>query len=123
MATRRRERTPYATQAEIFLRQAHEEFAQGDLRQASEKGWGAASQIVKAIAEARGLSHKSHADLFDVVSSLKNPQFNTGFAFANALHTNFYEGWMNKDLVGQYLEGVDTFIGELVAAGFLDQTR
>ena len=105
------------------MRQAREEFARGDLRQASEKGWGAASQMVKAVAEARGLSHRSHADLFDVVSDLKNPQLNAGFAFANALHTNFYEGWMNQDLVGQYLEGVDTFISTLVAAGFLDQTR
>ena len=33
-----------------LLRQAREELVAGDVRQASEKGWGAAAQIVKAIA-------------------------------------------------------------------------
>ena len=32
-----------------LLRQACEELAGGDVRQASEKAWGAAAQIVKAI--------------------------------------------------------------------------
>ena len=36
-----------------LLRQAREELAAGDVRQASENGWGAAAQIVKAIAARR----------------------------------------------------------------------
>ena len=32
-----------------FLTQAREELAKGDLRQASEKGWGAAAQMVKVV--------------------------------------------------------------------------
>ena len=40
----------------VFLAQAHEELAKGDLQQASEKGWGAASQMVKAVAQERGLA-------------------------------------------------------------------
>ena len=39
------------------MEQANEELARDDLRQASEKGWGAASQIVKAVAEERGWEH------------------------------------------------------------------
>ena len=37
-----------------MLDQANAELETGDLRQASEKGWGAAAQIVKAAAQNRG---------------------------------------------------------------------
>ena len=41
-------RLAYRDQSRVYLEQANEELARDDLRQASEKGWGAASQIVKA---------------------------------------------------------------------------
>ena len=47
-------RLAYRDQSRAYLEQANEELARDDLRQASEKGWGAASQIVKAVAEERG---------------------------------------------------------------------
>ena len=40
--------------AGVFLTKAGGYLAEGDLLQASEKGWGAAAQMVKAVAEARG---------------------------------------------------------------------
>ena len=43
-------RLAYRDQSRAYLEQANEELARDDLRQASEKGWGAASQIVKAVA-------------------------------------------------------------------------
>ena len=52
--------TTYREQSRKFLAQAYEELAKGDLPQASEKGWGAASQMLKAIAQQRGWSHRSH---------------------------------------------------------------
>ena len=42
-----------------LLRQAKVELAAGDVRQASEKGWGAAAQIVKAIAARRDWEHQT----------------------------------------------------------------
>ena len=105
----------YKEQAFTYWQQAQEELAEGDLRQASEKGWGAASQIVKAVAESRGLAHESHRDLFRVVSGLKNWQLSTGFGLAGSLHTNFYEGWLDEGLVRQYLESVGEFIRTLAA--------
>ena len=45
----------YQVASRQLLRQGREELAKGDTRQAAEKGWGAAAQIVKAIAESRGL--------------------------------------------------------------------
>ena len=106
----------YREQAFTYWQQAQEELEKGDLRQASEKGWGAAAQIVKAVAEHRGIEHKSHRDLFEVVSGLNNEQINAGFSFANTLHINFYEGWLNEDLVRQYLNSVGEFIDTLAAA-------
>lgn len=43
-----------------LLRQAREELTAGDVRQASEKGWGAAAQILKAIAARRDWEHQGH---------------------------------------------------------------
>ena len=40
----------YLESSRILLSQAKTELAAGDVRQASEKGWGAAAQIVQAIA-------------------------------------------------------------------------
>ena len=37
-----------------FLAQAGQELVAGDLPQASEKGWGATAQMLKAIADQRG---------------------------------------------------------------------
>ena len=47
-----------------LLEQARNELAEGDTRQASEKGWGAAAQLVKAIAEQRGWEHKTHRQIW-----------------------------------------------------------
>ena len=44
----------YQQASEHFLAQARRELADGDLAQASEKGWGAATQLLKAIAVQRG---------------------------------------------------------------------
>ena len=62
--------TTYREQSRIFLAQAREELARGDLPQASEKGWGAAAQIVKANADKRGWNHFSHWTLQRAVSNL-----------------------------------------------------
>ena len=47
----------YKKQSRIFLAQAFEELKKGDLPQASEKGWGAAAQMVKANAQERSWNH------------------------------------------------------------------
>jgi hypothetical protein len=54
--------------AEKFLQEAEELLAKGDYLQASEKAWGAAAQIVKAVAAKAGKELKSHGDLWQFVS-------------------------------------------------------
>ncbi len=44
------------------------EIKKKNLQQASEKLWGAASQIVKAYAEKKGWKNDGHRELFNVVN-------------------------------------------------------
>ncbi len=50
----------YNTAGRQLLDQARAELYQGDIRQASEKGWGAAAQMVEAVAKSRGWPHRHH---------------------------------------------------------------
>ena len=60
----------YRDAAWQLLAQGLEELDLGDVRQASEKGWGAAAQMVKSIAESRGWTHDNHGALYAVVDRL-----------------------------------------------------
>ena len=85
--------------------------------QASEKAWGAAAQMVKAAAQAQGWSHGSHRDLFVVVRDLTNEsgdnEIHDLFAYANYLHTNFYEASFDAAVVERYLGRVREFVAKL----------
>ena len=87
----------YQTASRHLLAQARVELAAGDTRQASEKGWGAAAQIVKSVAEQRGWEHRNYAALFNVISRLVaetgDGDIRRLFQVANALHINFCENW------------------------------
>lgn len=100
-----------------LLSQAESELAQDEVRQASEKGWGAAAQIVKAIAEQRGWPHRSHAALYQAVDRLAietgDDNLSELFHVASALHQNFYENWDNPGNVGRALIAVRRFIDKL----------
>ena len=100
-----------------LLAQANEEFAAGDLRQASEKGWGAAAQIVKAVAEKRGSLHNNHYRLFQIADDLAGELGDTDisrlFAIASSLHTNFYEDWMPSGIIRVGLDDVNWFVAKL----------
>ena len=111
--------TTYREQSKVFLAQASEELARGDLRQASEKGWGAAAQIVKAAAEARGWEHGRHATLYNVVRGLAeeagDQELKFTFAVAGELHTNFYEHHLSAEYVEDYLSRVAAFVEKVEA--------
>ena len=90
---------------------------EGDLIQASEKGWGAAAQMVKAAAEARDWRHNGHGELFRAINRLADEtddrQLRTLFHVANSLHVNFYEGWLPQELVEDGLEQVAELVRRL----------
>ncbi len=104
----------YREQSRIFLAQAREELAKGDLQQASEKGWGTTSQMVKAIAQERGWFHRSHRSLQDVINRLhdetRDSEWASLFAAAESLHMNFYENWSTANVIALRLLQVELFV-------------
>ena len=107
----------YREASHRLLRQAEEELAAGDVRQASEKGWGSAAQMVKSIAEQRGWAHRSHAALYNAIARLVaetgDDDIRRLFAVAGDLHVNFYENWNNADNVAAGLADVQRLIDKL----------
>ena len=90
----------YRAAAHHLLQQTNTEFHQGDLRQASEKAWGAAAQITKAYAQnltppTYHRSYRSHRSLKDIARDLfantNNQDFLILFNSIEQLHINFYE--------------------------------
>ena len=114
MTTRTEYHTDTATE---FLSKAHVYLADGDLLQASEKGWGATARMVKAVAETRGWHHSTHGDLYRIINRLANElgdeRLQNLFRSASALHQNFYEGWMFEAGVADGLKDVEEITGRL----------
>ena len=114
----------YQHASEHFLVQARRELADGDLPQASEKGWGATVQILKAIAEQRGWEHSRHRHHLVTVSRLRSE---TGdgdirrlFGVASNLHENFYENTMQAFEVAESLDDVEALLNKILP--LVDQT-
>ena len=110
----------YMRTARRFLLQAETEFAVGDLIQASEKGWGAVAQAIKAAATLRGLGHWSHREMRQVVNALTdetgNPRIRELFKFAEALHANFYEARMKPSQIEVRVSLMREFVGIIANA-------
>ncbi len=104
----------YREQSRTFLEQAFVELEAGDLYQASEKGWGAAAQMLKVVAAERGWEHGTHRLLFAIVGRLANEtqseELRDLFDSAGALHANFYEGWLDAEWVRTGLNRVQVFV-------------
>lgn len=87
-----------AEAARKFLDDADREFSAGDVAQASEKLWGAASQAVIAIAKHRGWRYGSHRDLKIAAERLStesgDSRFRSEFGVAEKFHANFYHLFM-----------------------------
>ena len=107
----------YQDSGRQLLTQANRELFAGDVRQASEKGWGAAAQMVKAIADNRGWTHNSHFLLRQAVARLVEETgdqeiFNL-FGVASSLHVNFYENWSPAEEIRAGLQDMERFLDKL----------
>lgn len=107
----------YAKLSEKYLADADKLLAKGDFVQASEKLWGSAALMVKAVASSRGISVLSHGELFSFVRKLGEEQndleFRRLFSVANTLHQNFYENWLREEIVKEYYEDIRQLIAKL----------
>ena len=85
----------YAAQGRDFLGKAREYLATGDLHQASEKGWGSAAHMVKAVALTQGWPYERHSHFHQVMNRARNLTGNDHLRLlhgrAEVLHVNFYE--------------------------------
>jgi hypothetical protein len=88
--------------------------ARGDYVQASEKGWGATAQVVKALAAKEGRELRSHKDLWSYVNELakklQDIEVRHLWGRTNNLHQNFYEGWMPPEDVKKFIERLKKFL-------------
>ena len=107
----------YRERSRAFLVKARTEFDAGDLEQASEKAWGAAAMMVKAVAERRGVPNESHNGLWDVVNDLSKQtgdrQLRRLFHVANGLHKNFYENRLKVESVTDGIDDMEEFVGKV----------
>ena len=84
----------YRQQAREFLVKSRRYLADDDLHQASEKGWGAAAWMAKAVAEAQGWQYRRHEEFADVINRARmasgDERLRQLRAEANELHGYFY---------------------------------
>ena len=107
----------YVAASYELMAKARGYLGEGDLRQASEKGWGAAAQMVKAVAENwkdSDVVHGRHQDLRALVAGLatadQEPDLDLTFHAAQDLHENFYENNLPQYIVDLDLRQVSDFI-------------
>ena len=107
----------YQQASQQFLAQANQELAAGDLPQASEKGWGATVQMLKAVAEQRGWEHSRHRHHLVTVSRLRaetgDGDIRRLFNTASALHENFYENTMSAEDIAESLDDVQALLDRI----------
>lgn len=109
----------YEAQAREFLERGLEYLASGHLHQASEKGWGAAAHMAKAVALAQGWSYDTHAD-FSVVlnkatAATGDDRLRALRGIANDLHANYYrrKRFLDATMIGRDLESVAELVETL----------
>ena len=107
----------YQDASRALLAQGFLELGQGDLRQASEKGWSAAAQMLKSIAEQRGWDHKGHRLIRRVASRLADEtgdnEIRRLYRVADSLHINFYEDLDTTADVESGLEDVGRLLDKM----------
>ena len=108
----------HMAQAHEFLEKAGQHLADGDLHQASEKGWGAAAHMAKAVALVQGWEYERHSHFHRVMNQARRLSGNDRLPFlhgrAEILHVNFYEltGDLDPVTIGEDL----TSMAELLDA-------
>ena len=110
----------HEAQAREFLAKGREYLDAGDLHQASEKGWGAAAHMAKAVAIAQGWEYRKHSDFSRVMNEANlatgNDRLRALRGIANDLHGNYDERkrHLNAEIIGRDLESIEDLLAILV---------
>jgi HEPN domain-containing protein len=108
----------YSEASEELMRQAREELAKGDLRQAGEKAWGAAALMLKSLAYRRdGLRLSGHGELSEYVGRLAEEtgdlELGRLWRSVTSMHVNSYEGWATRKHVEEAVRDAEEFVERL----------
>ena len=107
----------YRTASSSLYDQAIAELDAGDLRQASEKLWGASAQALKSVAERRGWRHGSHGEFYRIMRRIVDETAERDlldhFNSATLLHVNFYENWLDEVQIRQFADDVHDFVDRI----------
>lgn len=106
----------YRIQSREFLAKSRTCLADDDLHQASEKGWGAAAWMAKAVATAREWQYDKHEHFGEVLYQAGkltgDDRIRVIREIANGLHGNFYQRkrFLHADLIATSLDEVATLL-------------
>ena len=110
----------YQTQAWDFLSRGWNYLSDGDLHQASEKGWGAASHMMKAVCQVQDWRYENHDEfrerMRDAGQWLRQPKRMLDLRYvADALHSNYYQRsmFLHADEINQQLGEIDKLLNLL----------
>ncbi len=110
--------TEHVTLARQFLNDADAEYDAGDIFQASEKLWGAATHVVIAEMQRRDIRDNKHANITRFVRTFSEefgePIVYAWFKSAEAIHSNFYHGWMEDHQFEENRELVHLFVNRML---------
>jgi uncharacterized protein (UPF0332 family) len=102
---------------EKYLKEGEELLKKGDYVQASEKFWGAASQMIKALAVKKGLELKSHGELHkyvvEIAKQTNKEEIRALWQSAISLHQNFYENWLPPEMVKGNADDIKNLVKKL----------
>ena len=105
--------------ARKFLQKSREYLEVGDLHQASEKGWGAGSHIIKAVATENNWPYDSHDEFEGVVVNARQRyrvwDLLDMSRAAEALHRNYYKRslLLNAEVIENDLDQVKRMVDSL----------
>ena len=106
----------YRQQAREFMLKSRQYLADGDLHQASEKGWGAAAWMAKAVAEAQGWKYTRHDEFADVINRARilsgDARLRNLRRAANELHGYFYtrKRFLDTADIGEGLDEISSML-------------
>ena len=109
----------YIRQARVFLAKSRSYLADDDLHQASEKAWGAAAHMAKAVAVANDWRYETHADFNKVMNNARNARADdrlwTLRAVANDLHGNYYlrDEFLDAEAIAAGIDQIETLLSLL----------
>ena len=112
-----------------LIKHAKVEFEKGDLLQSSEKAWGALTHLVKAVAHEEGWEDGPHYMVMRNAQRLLRHSPNRvknmeRLGLLKALHVNFYEDDLDRDMVELGLESARSLIKDMrLAATRLPRSR